>query len=285
MKKLITRKTVIIAAIAVIIALVTLISVNVFNTGGPVTGIANAVSRPLKSWASAIARTFESIYGSIYKYDDIVVKYELTLKELAQLRETAREASELEDEVVRLRRLLGFSERNAGQIYESAQIISPSASNWSSSYSINIGSANSAVSPGDCVITEYGVLIGKITDVGAITSTFISVLDTTFAAGVIIGENGGFATARGDFDLMNQGLLKLDHISGEQPVLPGDSIVTSGSSGVFPAGLVVGEIVEVFNHSTGVGQYATVAPTVPLEMILHVYVITEFNMRGNSLNH
>ena len=65
MKTLFTKKTIAIAACAVIIAIITLVSVNAFGTGGPVTGLANAVSRPLKTWASAIARTFENIYGSI----------------------------------------------------------------------------------------------------------------------------------------------------------------------------------------------------------------------------
>jgi len=278
MKTLFTKKTITIAACAVIIAIITLVSVNAFGTGGPVTGLANAVSRPLKTWASAIARKFESIYGSIYRYENLVVEYENVLKELEKLRETSREASDLEAEVKRLHALFGFRERNSGHVYESAQIVSPSSSNWSSTYTINRGSENSDISPGNSVITEYGVLIGRVTDIGAITSTFVSVLDTTFSASVLIGENGASATAKGDFSYMNQGLLTLDHITGDNPVLPGDAIVTSGSGGVFPAGLVIGEVVEVFNHSTGVGQYATIRPTLPLEMITYVVIITEFDV-------
>ena len=278
MKTLFTRKTIFIAAAAVLIAIVTLVSVNAFGTGGPVTGLANAVARPLKTWASAIARTFENIYGSIYRYENLIKDYEETLKELTKLQDTAREAANLEEEVDRLHALLGFSERNPGHVYESAQIVSPSSSNWSSTFTISKGSENSDISPGDCVITEYGYLVGKVTDVGATTSTFVSILDTTFSAGVLIGENGGAATAKGDFSLMNKGLLRLDHIDVDQPVLPGDSIVTSGISGIFPPGLVIGEVTEVYNHSTGVGQYATIKPAFPLEMIKYVNVITEFDI-------
>jgi len=278
MKTLFTKKTIIIAACAVIIAVITLVSVNAFGTGGPVTGLANAVSRPLKTWASAIARTFENIYGSIYRYENLVVEYEDLQKELERLRETSREASDLEAEVKRLHALFGFSERNSGHVYESAQIVSPSSSNWSSTYTISRGSENSDISPGNSVITEYGVLLGRISDVGATTSTFVSVLDTTFSASVLIGENGASATAKGDFSYMSQGLLTLDHITGDHPVLPGDSVVTSGAGGVFPAGLVIGVVAEVLTHSTGVGQYATVRPTLPLEMITYVVIITEFDV-------
>ena len=277
MKTFFTRKTIFISAAAVIIAIVTLVSVNAFGTSGPVTSLANVVSRPLKTWASAIARTFESIYGSIYRYDFLLKEYENAQKELQKLRETSREAEILEGEVERLHALLGLSERNPGHVYEPAQIISPNSSNWSSSFTISKGSENSDIVPGNCVITEYGVLIGKVTDVGAITSTFISVLDTTFTASVVIGENSSPATAKGDFNLMNMGLLKLDHIAVDQPVLPGDIIITSGGA-VFPAGLVIGVVTEVFNHNTGVGQYATIRPTLPLEMISYVNVITEFDV-------
>lgn len=278
MKALFTRKTVVIAAVAVLIAIVTFISVNVFGTGGPVTGLANAVSRPLKSWASSIARSFESIYGSIYRYENLKADYEKAIEKIAKLEDTSREAAHLEEELAYLRALHNFGERNSGHVYELAQVISPGASNWSSSFTINKGSDNSSISRDNCVISEYGILIGKVTDVGANSSTFISVLDTTFSAGVLIGESGGAASVRGDFSLMNLGLLKLDHISGEQPVLPGDTIVTSGISGAFPAGLVIGEVAEVFNHSTGIGQYATVRPYLTLETISVVAVITEFEI-------
>ena len=136
-----------------------------------------------------------------------------------------------------------------------------------------------SVKVGDSVITEYGVLIGRITAVGATSSTVISILDTTFSAVAFIGEGGDSATAKGDFSLMNRGLLMLDRIPEGASAAQGDAIVTSGVGGVFPTGLVIGEVVDVFAHNTGIGRYATIRPMLPhLESIAHVFVITEFDV-------
>ena len=57
MKALINKRTIIIASVSLLIALITLISVNVFSSAGPVTGFANTVTRPVRTLASSVART------------------------------------------------------------------------------------------------------------------------------------------------------------------------------------------------------------------------------------
>ena len=278
MRVIFTRKTIIITAIALLLAIVTLVSVNVYGSSGPVTGFANMVSMPLRSLASAVAQAFESIYGNINRYDQLLIDYERRLMELQELREHYRDAEELAKENEFFREALGFRERNPGHELEEATVSTWSSSNWSSSFTILKGSSNSDISVGDSVVTQYGVLVGFITDVGATTSTVVTVLDTTFSAVALIGEGGHSATATGDFALMNHGLLKLDHIDDDIPVMRGNVIVTSGDGVVFPAGLVIGEVEEVFNHPTGIGRYATIRPVVSLDTITMICVITDFEI-------
>ena len=122
------------------------------------------------------------------------------------------------------------------------------------------------------------MLIGQVSEVGATTSTVVTVLDTTFSAGAFIGDGGGIATVKGDFTLMRDGLLMIDHIAENLIILPGDSVVTSGASGLLPAGLIIGEVAEVYRHSTGIGRYATVRPMRDVVTINHVFVITGFDI-------
>ena len=283
MKAFFTRRTIFIAAIAVILAIITIISVSAFGSNGPVTGLANALSSPFRALATSVARTFESIYSSTYKYEDLQSKYETALRDLHALQEANRESDDLFRENNRLRALLGFRERHAGHIYEEAVVLNWSSNNWTSSFTINKGSTNSetTVARGNSVITEYGVLVGQVADVGATTSTVVSVLDTTFSAGVFVGDSGGSATVKGDFSLMKDGLLLLDHFSDDLVVLPGDAVVTSSVGGVFPVGLNIGEVVEVFKHDTGIGRYATVRPARAIDnTITSVNVITSFDISG-----
>lgn len=276
MKTLFTRKTIAIAAVALLIAIVTIVSVNVFNSSGPVTGFANFVSRPIRGLASQIAGVFESIYASAYRYDNLMKEFDELSNELAVLKRNSREIITITEENERLRAQLGFRERRTGYDAEQAEVMGPSGGNWSDSFTIDIGRANSSIERGNGVVTEYGVLIGQVSDVGATTSTVVTILDTTFAAAALIGDIGGEATMRGDFSLMRAGYLMLDNFDEGLIVLSGDTVYTSGNGGLFPSGLVVGEVEEILRHPTGVGRYATVKPMHDISSIQHVFIITDF---------
>jgi len=277
MKALISKQSIIIASAAVLIAVITFISINAFGSVGPVTNLGNAVSSPIRAVSSTVTDIFERIYSSIYRYDNLMVDYLRISEEITELRNNFREAEDLANENALLRAQLGFRERNPDHVSELALFRSWSGSNWSSSFTINRGYANSVVASGNAVVTEHGVLIGQITDVGATLSTVVTVLDTTFSAGAFVGDGAGRATIRGDFNLMRNGLLMLDHIDDDQIIRRGDAVVTSGIGGIFPRGLIIGDVVDVHIHSTGIGRYATVRPSRVFDAISEVFVITDFD--------
>ena len=166
---------------------------------------------------------------------------------------------------------------------EEATVENWSGNNWTSSFTISKGYANSEtdIARGNCVITAYGVLIGQITEVSATRSTVVSILDTTFSASAYVGDGGDSVTVKGDFSLMSSGLIMLDHINEDIIILPGDSVFTAGAGGVLPSGLVIGEVLEVLRHNTGIGRFATVTPMRAIDnSITNVYVITSFDVTG-----
>jgi rod shape-determining protein MreC len=266
------------AIAAVLIAAITVISVNTAGNSGFISNTLTALSKPLKGVASSVAKTFESIYGYMYEYEQVVKQNEELNMELSELQEKYREYTEISEENDRLRELLNLSKRHEDFQYDTASIIGWDSSNWSSTFTISKGSANSDVAVGDCVITETGVLIGCITDVGTTSSNVVTVLDTTFSAGAIIERNGNTAIAGGDFELMQKDLMKLDFLSEGSEILAGDTIVTSGKGRLLPAGLVIGEVVDVLTYETGISRYATMRPAADLENIVYVYVITGFEI-------
>ena len=276
MKALISKQSIIIASASVLIAVITFISMSAFGSVGPVTNLGNAISSPIRAVSSTVTDIFERIYSSIYRYDDLMEAYLALSEEVAELRNNFRESERLAEDNALLRAQLGFRERNPGHESELAQFRAWSGSNWSSSFMISRGYANSGISSGNAVVTEHGVLIGQVTDVGATTSTVVTVLDTTFSAGAFVGDGDGTATIRGDFTLMRNGLLMLDQIDDDQIIRRGDAVVTSGRGAVFPPGLIIGDVVDIHRHSTGIGRYATVRPSRVFDAISEVFVITDF---------
>jgi len=281
MKALITRRTIIIASAAVLLAIVAIVSVNVFNSAGPVTGLANTITRPVRALASTVARTFETIFSAIYRYDELQERNAELERIIVQRELDFLDSEALATENAMLRDLLEFRERHGGWVQEVATLESWNSDNWSSTFIVNKGYLNSGIKRGDAVATEYGALIGQVSEVRGTDSTVITILDTTFSAAVFIGGDGAevsdaTATVKGDFSHMRSGILILNYIDDDLVVNPGAMIVTSGHGGVFPPGLTVGTIETVHGHTSGIGRYATIRPMREILTINNVIIITDF---------
>jgi rod shape-determining protein MreC len=281
MKTILNKQTIAIAGAAFLIAIMTIISINALNTQDPVTGAANVVTRPVRELASTIARTFGNIFAAMHDYEQLTLQNEQLLQQIARLERDYRDATLLAEENSQMRNLLNFRERHGEFESERVTLQSWGSDNFSSSFIINRGYANSDIRPGMGVTTEHGMLLGQVFEVGPTTSTIITIIDTKFSLAAFVGRGGETdapvsVTARGDFALMRNGLLILDNIDDDLTLLVGDFVVTSGTGGVFPAGLILGEINGIYRHDSGIGRFATVRPMLDISSINTVFVITEF---------
>ena len=82
----------------------------------------------------------------------------------------------------------------------------------------------------------------------------------------------------GDLSLMSSGKVKLNYLSGTNPPVGGDLVLTSGLGGYFPSGLVIGSVEDVRTDDSGLTQYAVVQPNVRPESLVQVFVITAFDI-------
>lgn len=277
MKKIFSRKALIVIVIALIVALAAVISMVGTGKPGFVTSAVETVLKPVKSASAAVAGTCEKLYGYMHDYDRLVEENAALRARLAGADREARDYDALEEENIRLRELLGLSKKSEDYEYESASIIAWSASSWDSTFTINKGSSNSDVSPGDPVITSSGSVVGLVRTVSASSSVCVSLIDTTFAVSVDLDNVTGSCSAVGDYALMRQGKLLVEYISDSNRVFTGDSVITSGKGGLFPPDLLIGYVDTVTATSDGQNDVAVVTPAVSLDDLLYVYVITDFS--------
>ena len=80
---------------------------------------------------------------------------------------------------------------------------------------------------------------GRITGVGEKSSRVLLLTDNTSRVPVTIQPSGQRAMLSGD----NSSLPVLEFIEDVEEVRPGDRVVSSGDGGVFPAGLLAGNVV------------------------------------------
>ena len=80
----------------------------------------------------------------------------------------------------------------------------------------------------------------------------------------------------GSIPLAQEGRCKLGFLPRESGATPGDTIVTSGTGGLLPRGLIIGEIDTVEMETSGLSLYATITPAADIKGAKQVLVITDF---------
>ena len=172
---------------------------------------------------------------------------------------------------------MGLREKKRDLVFESATVTARSADNWESTLTISKGSGM-GIAPGDCVVDDYGNLVGVVGEVGLNYATVVTVIDSSTNMGALLERTDDAAILEGDFALMGEGKLKLTYLPENTELMAGDQVLTSAMGGVYPSGLVVGHIEEVHTDESGMEQYAVLVPEADLAGVKQVFVITEFDI-------
>lgn len=238
------------------------------------TGVLEA---PLKKVLSSTVGWFDTIYGYLYEYDSLMAENESLRSQLADAQQSARDGIESSEENTRLRKLLELREKHTDYDMESSKVVLWSSSNWSSAFTISKG-ASSGIELGDPVITEYGVLVGQITELGENWATVSTVIDVDMSVGAFVGNSQTSGMVMGEYDLMKKKTAKLTFLAEGAQIFVGDDVLTSGSGGAFPAGLVIGTLSAVQTEAGGQIEYGIVVPSAEFDTLVQVFIIKDFKV-------
>jgi rod shape-determining protein MreC len=118
------------------------------------------------------------------------------------------------------------------------------------------------------VVISEGV-VGQIINVSPHYAKVLLVIDVNSSVDALVQRT----RARGLLKGASLALCRLDYVSWKDDVILGDIIVSSGSDGVFPKGLLLGQVVGGEKHATGIFQEVSVRPFVDFEKLEEVLVI------------
>ncbi|MCD7928496.1 MAG: rod shape-determining protein MreC [Oscillospiraceae bacterium] len=236
------------------------------------------VATPLRSGFSSLAGWVEGVYSYAFEYGQLVEENEALRQQVAELEEAAREGQEAEEENEQLRDLLGLKEKRADFDFEAATVTARGSSNWSSTLTLNKGSQD-GVEVNDCVVDQYGYLVGVVTETGYNWCIVRTVIDIDLELGGTVSGTDTTGILEGDFSLMGQGQLKLSYLDGDTELETGVQVLTSGASGIYPSGLVVGVVEQVLDDASGMSRYAVVTPSADLDSVRQVFIIKDFDIQ------
>ena len=244
---------------------------------GFVQNMAGVIKSPIQKVLSSAVNWFDSMYGYLYQYDSLLAENESLRSQLADAQQSAREGIEASEENSRLRKLLELREKHTDFVMESCKVVLWSSSNWSSAFTISKGSM-SGIELGDPVITEYGAVVGQITELGTNWATVSTVIDVDMSVGAFVGATGNSGMVVGEYSFMRNKSAKLTYLADGAQIFVGDDVLTSGSGGAFPAGLMIGTLTAVQTEAGGQIEYGIVEPQANLDALVQVFVIKDFTV-------
>ena len=148
-----------------------------------------------------------------------------------------------------------------------ANVIAKDPANWYGALVINKGEED-GIKPNMGVITAEGV-IGRIVKTAPDYSRVLLLSDRNSAIAGLIQRTGYEGIAEGQ-----QGrVLKFNYIMTDADVLDSDIVITSGTDGVFPRGIVIGRINKIEKPQNRLFQSIELIPVATLSKVREVMVI------------
>lgn len=192
---------------------------------------------PSMEWAMAPVTQVAGMIDSFQSYARIYEQNQELRRELQMMKAWKEAAVQLEQQNAKL--LAQNQVRLDPKLTSvSGVVLADSGSPFRQSVLLNVG-ARDGIVDGWATMDGLG-LVGRISGVGQNTSRVLLLTDASSRIPVTIQPSGQKAMLVGD----NSAAPPLEFIEAPEQIRPDDRVVSSGDGGVFPAGILVGTVVQ-----------------------------------------
>jgi rod shape-determining protein MreC len=192
---------------------------------------------PSFDWALVPVTRVVGMVENFQSYTRIYEQNQELRRELQQMKAWKEAALQLEQKNARLMDL-NQVRMDPQLTHVTGVVLADAGSPFRQSVLLNVGSRD-GIRDGWATMDGIG-LVGRIAGVGQRTSRVILLTDSNSRIPVTVQPSGQKALLSGD----NTPAPPLEFLENSDLVRPGDQVVTSGDGGVFPAGLLVGQVAQ-----------------------------------------
>jgi rod shape-determining protein MreC len=230
----------------------------------PIAKLGTAITSPFRAagdWLSGFGASSERLAALESQNEELRAR-------LADLEE-ARQENE------RLRDLVDFAEeQDLARL--GANVIRRPVSIWEGVIELDRGS-DDGVQPGMPVIASQG-LVGQVAEVSTHACTVRLITDQQSGVAALVQSSRATGVVRGSVS----GALTLDFVDRTLLPVVGDVVITSGLGGVYPAGIVVGDITAVDDKRSELYPDITVESRVPIDRIEEVLILVGYSSSAGA---
>ena len=238
----------------------------------------------LKSAASGF---FLPLFGAAGSVESLAVKSSYAvlpraelIRQIQQLQKEKHEsqvrlmqADEALRENGRLRQQLGLMRQIPWKL-KPGRVVARDPANWWRTIKIDVGARDGVVTNATVLAAEG--LVGRVSQVGYAHSQVVLVGDPDCRVTVLVGddksrEQGVIAPASSS--PLDETLVELSYLSRNSKLAAGQLVVTAGHGGIFPKGIVVGQLADFRSVGYGLYKEAYVRLAVKMNQLEEVWVL------------
>jgi rod shape-determining protein MreC len=232
----------------------------------PIAALLLEGMRPLQVSVTDALGALAAVWHGYVELVGVRAQNEALRRQVAELERNAGRLAELQETNQRLRELLGFRSMIEGQVV-TAQVSGRDPGALFQSLTIDRGGRD-GVRNGFAVLSPSGV-VGHVIATSAHAARVLLLTDHNSGIDAIVERSrarGIVAGALADGCLMK-------YLKRGEDVQVGDRVATSGLDGIFPKGILIGEVTRVSRNHRGLLQVADIKPSAPLERLEEVLVV------------
>ncbi len=260
-----------------IIVVIILLVVLVITAGdNNMTGTESLVGRllaPVQGGLYSATEAVGNFFSRMFSGSDLEAQNQELEARVAELEARLQDYSELEQENERLRDLTNFVSENDDLTYVGAKVIGKAYGHWFNIFIINAG-LKDGLQVDMPVVTGDG-LVGRVVDCAPNWSRVLAIVDSSGGVDAVVERTRDYGIVSGTVSSGEENtLLTLSNLPLDADLVPGDTVITSGLSGIYPRGIPIGLVSEVSSSSDGMSNKAVITPWVDFEHLEEVLVIT-----------
>ena len=260
------------AAVAVVLAVILAVT----SLGGGQTlpaQVAGEVTAPLESGAASVSTGIGDWFLGLIGQSSLQVENAQLREYIAQLEGQLALNGDLQKENERLKEALNFYEDNPEYELVTARVTAKSSSYWFETFVISAG-RNQGIAVDMVVLAPQG-LVGRVVEVGGNWSKVMSIIDSESSVSALIERTRDTGIVRGTSEVESgEARCNMFYLPLDNDLVPGDRVLTSGLGGVFPKGIVIGEVIEVSRDTSSTDRIAVIETAVDFSKLEEVMVLT-----------
>lgn len=188
-------------------------------------------------------------------------------RQVAQLMTDVSSLKEKNRATQRLEELLSFQKNPPESVTLFCRIIGRDPSHWSQTFLLDRGRKD-GMEKEMAVVGTKG-LVGRVAEVEERWSKALLVTDPDSKVGAMVERSRESGLVVG----ATHGFLTMEYLSSGADIREGDTILTAGFGGIFPKGIVIGEVIGIGRREEDLMMYALIKPAEGLSQLEEVLCV------------